>query len=111
MGRQAYPAYFDVDWEPPEARLHNTILLPVLGDHYGKELEAGHMTLIRAGANFMFSYGDRTFPAAPRLLDNLLMQVAEPPVATNWPLLPIRSVRCRFRALRSPEICAGGIGT
>ena len=25
-----YSAYFDVDWEPPEARLHNTILLPVL---------------------------------------------------------------------------------
>ena len=36
-----YAAYFDVEWDPPESRLRNTILLPVLGDHYGRVLERG----------------------------------------------------------------------
>src|SRR5205807_1045906 len=30
-----YAHYFDVDWDPPEAKLRNTVLLPILGDHYG----------------------------------------------------------------------------
>lgn len=72
-----YSDYFDVDWEPPEARLHNTVLLPVLGDHYGRVLEAGQIKLVREGADFMFRYHDRTFPAAPRSLDNLLAQAAQ----------------------------------
>jgi (1->4)-alpha-D-glucan 1-alpha-D-glucosylmutase len=72
-----YSDYFDVDWEPPEARLHTTILLPVLGDHYGRVLEAGQIKLVREGANFMFRYHDRTFPAAPRSLDNFLAQAAQ----------------------------------
>ena len=36
-----YAAYFDVDWDPPEVKLRNTVLLPVLGDHYGRVLESG----------------------------------------------------------------------
>ena len=71
-----YSTYFDVDWEPPEARLRNTVLLPVLGDHYGRVLESGQIKLVREGADFMFRYYDRDFPAAPRSLDNLLAQAA-----------------------------------
>ena len=40
-----YASYFDVDWDPPEAKLRNTVLLPVLGDHYGRVLEAGEIQL------------------------------------------------------------------
>ena len=40
-----YALYFDVDWDPPEAKLRNTVLLPILGDHYGRVLEAGELTL------------------------------------------------------------------
>ncbi len=25
-----FAAYFDVDWDPPQARLRNTVLLPIL---------------------------------------------------------------------------------
>jgi len=28
-----YASYFDVDWDPPETRLRNVVLLPVLADH------------------------------------------------------------------------------
>ena len=34
-----YAAYFDVDWDPPEAKLRNTVLLPALEDQYGRVLE------------------------------------------------------------------------
>ena len=72
-----YSAYFDVDWEPPEARLRNSVLLPVLGNHYGRVLEAGEIKLMRDGADFTLHYYDRTFPVAPRSLDTLLARAAE----------------------------------
>lgn len=72
-----YSAYFDVDWEPPEARLRNTVLLPVLANHYGRVLEAGQIKLFRDGADFIFRYMDRTFPVAPRSLDMILEKAAK----------------------------------
>jgi (1->4)-alpha-D-glucan 1-alpha-D-glucosylmutase len=72
-----YSAYFDVDWEPPEARLRNSVLLPVLGDHYGRVLEAGEIKLVREGSDFIISYYERVFPVAPRSLDELLARAAE----------------------------------
>lgn len=72
-----YSAYFDVDWEPPEARLRNTLLLPILGDHYGRVLEAGEISLVRDGAEFTIRCYDRELPVAPRSLDNLLARAAE----------------------------------
>jgi hypothetical protein len=35
-----YAAFFDVDWDPPKADLKDRVLLPVLGDQYGRVLEA-----------------------------------------------------------------------
>src|ERR1700730_4887333 len=72
-----YASYFDVDWAPPEARFRNLVLLPVLGDHYGKVLEAGDIKLVRDGGDFSFHYHDRIFPAAPRSLDTILTRAAE----------------------------------
>jgi (1->4)-alpha-D-glucan 1-alpha-D-glucosylmutase len=34
-----YSGYFDIDWDPPEAKLRQRVLVPVLGDHYGRVLE------------------------------------------------------------------------
>ncbi len=38
-------AAFDIDWDPPESKLRSTVLLPVLGDHYGRVLERRELTL------------------------------------------------------------------
>jgi (1->4)-alpha-D-glucan 1-alpha-D-glucosylmutase len=57
---------FDVDWDPPEAKLRNTVLMPVLGDHYGKVLEAGDIRLQRRGGCFLVTYYEHQFPVAPR---------------------------------------------
>ncbi|MGI8685516.1 MAG: malto-oligosyltrehalose synthase [Acidimicrobiales bacterium] len=72
-----YAAYFDVDWDPPESKLRHTVLLPILGDHFGRVLEAGELRLRREGGSFTVHYHDHVVPVAPRTLDRLLMSAAE----------------------------------
>jgi (1->4)-alpha-D-glucan 1-alpha-D-glucosylmutase len=72
-----YAGYFDLEWDPPEAKLRNTVLLPVLGDHYGRVLEAGEMRLEREEGSFVIHYHDQVFPISPRSLNDLLAIAAE----------------------------------
>ena len=71
-----YAGYFDVDWQPAEAKLRDTVLMPILGDHYGREVEAGHVRLKRSGGLFTFTYFDHVMPVAPRSLNDLLNEAA-----------------------------------
>ncbi len=71
-----YAAYFDVDWRPPEEKLRDTVLLPILGDHYGRLLEAGEIKIGRDGGAFIVKYHDHEAPIAPRSLNDLLMRAA-----------------------------------
>ncbi|MGH9037885.1 MAG: malto-oligosyltrehalose synthase, partial [Acidimicrobiia bacterium] len=71
-----YASYFDVDWDPPEAKLRNTVLMPVLGDHYGRVLEAGEIQLRRQAGRFTVHYHEHALPVAPRSLDDLLAEAA-----------------------------------
>ncbi len=68
-----YAKYFDVDWDPPEAYLRDVVLLPILGDHYGRVLEAGELRLERRGGSFTVAYHDHRVPIAPRALGDLVM--------------------------------------
>lgn len=72
-----YASYFDVAWDPPEAKLRNRVLLPILGDHYGRILEDGELRIARDGGAFTVHYHDHVMPIAPRSLDSLLMQASE----------------------------------
>jgi (1->4)-alpha-D-glucan 1-alpha-D-glucosylmutase len=72
-----YAAYFDVDWDPPEAKLRNTVLLPVLEDQYGRVLEKGLFRIRRDGASFTIHYHDHQWPVAPRSLESILALPAE----------------------------------
>ena len=74
-----YAGYFDVDWgmpEPRESHLHPVLLLPFLGDHYGRELEAGRFRLERSAGSFVLRYYDQQVPIAPRSLDQLVARAA-----------------------------------
>jgi (1->4)-alpha-D-glucan 1-alpha-D-glucosylmutase len=71
-----YARFFDVDWEPPEARLRNTVLLPVLADQYGRALERGEICLHRDGAAFTIRYKEHEFPVDPRSLAAPLRRAA-----------------------------------
>ena len=73
-----YASYFDVEWDPPESKLRNMVLLPVLGDHYGRVLDNGELQLKREeDARFIVSYHDHVFPISPRTLDELLASAAD----------------------------------
>jgi (1->4)-alpha-D-glucan 1-alpha-D-glucosylmutase len=67
-----YAPYFDVTWDSPEAKLRNLVLMPILGDHYGRVLEAGQLVLEREGPVFHVRYFDHVLPIAPRTLRGLL---------------------------------------
>ncbi len=71
-----YAAFFDVDWDPPERRLRNVILLPVLPDHYGRVLDAGGIRLVRDRTRLLAAAGPRRFPLDPRSLGPLLEEAA-----------------------------------
>src|SRR5262249_25785135 len=72
-----FASYFDVDWDPPETRLRNLVLLPVLADHYGRVLERGDLRLHRDGGAFTVGYRDQLVPVSPQSLDVLLATAAE----------------------------------
>jgi (1->4)-alpha-D-glucan 1-alpha-D-glucosylmutase len=57
--------FFDIDWNPVKRELRNKILLPVLGDYYGAELEGGQIRLEYDDGQFRFRYHEHLFPVAP----------------------------------------------
>ena len=71
-----YAGHFDVDWDHPEPHLRDRILLPVLGDHYGRVLEAGELRLGWDGQTFLVRYHDERLPVASRSLGELLRLAA-----------------------------------
>ncbi len=69
-----YAPYFDIDWHPANQALHNKVLLPVLGDHYGSVLESGELRLefdSREGA-FTIRYFEHLLPVDPRTYPQIL---------------------------------------
>lgn len=72
-----FSTYFDVDWENTEERWHNQILLPVLGDHYGRVLERREISLVHDQGRFRFVYFEHKFPVDPSTLHSVLLKVAD----------------------------------
>ena len=72
-----YADYFDVEWAPPEARLRNTVLIPVLGDHYGRVLLAGEIRVQRRDVDFVVRYAEHEYPLDPRSLGPLVAAAAK----------------------------------
>ncbi len=72
-----YASYFDVEWNPSEARHENQVLVPVLGDQYGRVLERGEIRLDFDGEHFAVRYYDNRYPVDPRSLASLLAIAAE----------------------------------
>ncbi len=83
-----YASYFDVDWDPPESKLRDTVLLPVLSDHYGRILESGALRVERDGHTFRIRYGDRTYPCSPKTLDRILADAGLDDLALDAASLP-----------------------
>ncbi len=90
-----YATWFDIDWHPAEVKLQNKILIPVLGDQYGRVLNAGEIKVEQVGEHFCARYGDHQFPLAPESLSLLLSKAANRAmndtlslIADSFPRLP-----------------------
>lgn len=62
-----YAAYFDIRWHAPHGPdpADHRLLLPVLGEPFGRVLERGELTLAWEEAGLVVAYFDRRFPVAP----------------------------------------------
>lgn len=60
-----YAPYFDIEWRPLKTDLHDKVLLPILGDQYGRVLERGELRVQFEGGSFSLRYFDHVFPIAP----------------------------------------------
>lgn len=63
-----YADFFDIDWDAPEAKLRDKVLLPVLGDQFGRVLERGELVIADSSDGPVVKYYDAEFPLSPHSL-------------------------------------------
>src|SRR5881398_1307394 len=67
-----YTPYFDIDWEPLKTDLRNKVLLPILGDQYGRVLERGELQVHFEEGTFYLLCSGRRLPIAPGTYRHIL---------------------------------------
>jgi (1->4)-alpha-D-glucan 1-alpha-D-glucosylmutase len=67
-----YAPYFDIEWQPLKTDLRNKVLLPILGDQYGRVLERGELQVRFEEGTFYLFYGERRLPIAPGTYRHIL---------------------------------------
>ena len=108
----AYAEFFDVDWEPPERRIHNTVLMPVLEDQYGILLEAGKLKVVRDGDAFEVRNGDQRVPGrAAVVAPDSCAGGDENAGAMRSRFLPTDSTHCHRRPRPISRASRGAIAT
>jgi (1->4)-alpha-D-glucan 1-alpha-D-glucosylmutase len=69
--------FFDIEWRPPKEELADKVLLPILGEQYGRVLESGDISLRYVSGAFTVRVYDLQLPAAPRSWPHVLLPVLE----------------------------------
>jgi (1->4)-alpha-D-glucan 1-alpha-D-glucosylmutase len=76
-----YASFFDINWRPSaqdeRRRSELKLIVPILGDQYGKVLENGELKIEYANGAFAIAYYDRKFPVAPDSYPMLLEEGRE----------------------------------
>ncbi|HVZ73183.1 MAG TPA: malto-oligosyltrehalose synthase [Polyangia bacterium] len=57
--------FFDIDWGPPKPELVGKVLLPILGEQFGRELESGRLRVEVDDGAFRLRAGDTELPLTP----------------------------------------------
>jgi len=90
--------FFDIDWQPVKDELRGKILIPVLGNQYGTELESGHLRLAfdRDRGEFSIFHHHHRFPIDPREYPRILLfrlnQIKEDLGPTHEDVLELLSI-------------------
>ncbi len=72
-----YASFFDIDWQPQEERLRDKVLVPILGDQYGRVLQSGGIKVLRKNSRFLVEAAGQSFPVSPPSLTAILVRAAE----------------------------------
>jgi len=72
-----YAHYFDIDWNPPKEALRGKVLLPVLGDQFGRILEDQQLQLAYHDQRFVVRCYERHLPTDPATWLPLLRRALE----------------------------------
>ncbi len=72
-----YAPFFDIDWEPLKPELTGKVLLPVLGDQFGRVLEKGELVLRYEENRFRIDYYEQWFPVSPKSSALVLRRVVD----------------------------------
>jgi (1->4)-alpha-D-glucan 1-alpha-D-glucosylmutase len=96
-----YATWFDVDWHSDEVKLQNKVLIPVLGDQYGRVLTANQFRVEQQCGLFRVHYLDHQFPLAPRSLALPLTKAAQ--IAGNPELNFIADSLSRLPVPEAPD--------
>lgn len=69
--------FFDIEWAPVKAELHAKLLLPILGDQYGKVLERGELQLVFKDGLLVLRYFEQEVPVNPRQSPRIYQHAVE----------------------------------
>ncbi len=107
-----YAGYFDIDWKPVKEELEGKVLLPVLGDLYGKVLENQEIQLSFRKGEFSILYHDHRFPVDPKtypeILEHTISDLEKELGRENSDYLEYLSVITAFKNLPSAMDCSAG---
>jgi len=67
-----YARFFDIDWKPVKEELENKVILPILGEQYGKVLENQELRLIFEAGGFHVAYYGHRLPIDPSTYTQIL---------------------------------------
>ncbi|PXX90803.1 malto-oligosyltrehalose synthase [Marinobacter vulgaris] len=97
-----FAGFFDIDWHSPNALLRGKVLLPFLGQSYGKVLEGGELQLgfDASQGSFAVSYFDHLFPVAPRHYARILSGVSSN-ILSGSARSELAELSAAFRTLRT----------
>ncbi len=88
--------FFDIDWHPPKTELANKVLLPFLGDQYGRVLENQEIRVVYTHGEFVATYYDTPFPLAPQswtmILEPAAARLRDQLGASNERLAELQSI-------------------
>ncbi|HEY1192159.1 MAG TPA: malto-oligosyltrehalose synthase [Gemmata sp.] len=73
-----FAKFFDIDWNPEKLELHGKVLLPFLGDHYGRVLDRGELALVFQHGELAVKYWDQTRPLDPKCYPSVLRPGLDP---------------------------------
>lgn len=66
-----FASYFDIEWDPPGEKLDRKVLVPILGDHYGRVLEKGELKPAVEFSEVVIRYYDHVFPVNSASIEDI----------------------------------------